>query len=154
MLIALILTASIVCLYFSHAPKLTESAWIQIVCQDSVDDDSSAGNGDRDNDLPREDRRGENDGAEDEMGPVDTEYCDGFREAYDSRNRELVSHEAPFMNVAHDNIPERNGLLPFPPEVPIRYRPGSRGSTPKCPGENIGTSHEQRYRIILDGCNI
>ncbi|KAL9442630.1 hypothetical protein AB3S75_021032 [Citrus x aurantiifolia] len=131
----------------TRPPRIRDSdAIIEIVCQDSVDDDSSAGNGDRDNDLPREDRRGENDGAEDEMGPVDTEYCDGFREAYDSRNRELVSHEAPFMNVAHDNIPERNGLLPFPPEVPIRYRPGSRGPTPKCPGENIGTSHEQRRR--------
>lgn len=150
----MILTASIVCLYFSHALKLTESVWIQIVCQDSVDDDSSTGNVDRDNDLPREDSRGENHGAEDEMGPADTEYFDGFPEAYDSRKRELVRHEAPFMNVVRDNIPEGNGLLPFPPEAPLQCRPGSRGPTPKYPSENIGTSHEQRYRIILDGCNI
>lgn len=127
---------------------------MQIVCQDSLDEDSSTGNGDRDNDIPRVDLKGENHVAEDEMGPMETQYYGGFQEAYDSRKRELVRRGAPFMNVGRGNVPEANGLLPFPPEASHQYRAGSMGPTPKYPSENVGTSNEQRCGIVLDGYHI
>lgn len=126
----------------------------QIICQDSLDDESSVGNGDRDNDLPREDLRGGSHTAEDEIGPVDNEFFDGPPEAFDNRKREPVGHRAPFMNSVQDNMPEGDGTVPFPPEVSHHFHPGSRGQTSKYPGENVGTSHEDRYTIIFDGCNV
>ncbi|KAJ0031716.1 hypothetical protein Pint_14575 [Pistacia integerrima] len=129
----------------TRPPRIRDSdAIIEIVCQDSVDDESSVGNGDQDNDLPREDLRGGKLTAEDEMGPVDKEYFDGFPGAFDSRKRELVGRRAPFMNSVQNNMPEGDGVLPFPPEAARHYHPGSRGQTSKHPGENVGTSHEDR----------
>lgn len=120
----------------------------QIVCQGSVDDDSTTGNGDRDNDLPVEELRGGH-VAEDEMGPVDSDYFDGFPGDYNGRKRELVGRRPPFMNSVHGNIPEGDRIVPFPPEASLQYRPDSRGPTAVYPSENIGNPREERYRMFF-----
>lgn len=92
--------------------------------QDSLDDDSSAGNGIPDgaeNDHPREGFGR----CEGHLAQVESEYFDGLPQAYNDRKRELVGRKMPF----HDNIPEEKGNLPFPPDVPVPYT-GSGGETP------------------------
>ncbi|KAL5774915.1 hypothetical protein ACOSP7_012472 [Xanthoceras sorbifolium] len=128
----------------TRPPRVRDSdAIIEIVCQGSVDDESSTGNGDRDNDIPVEELRGGH-VAEDEMGPVDANYFDSFPGAYNGRKRELVGRRAPFMNSVHGNIPEGDRIVPFPPEASLQYRPGTRGPTPVYPSENIGNPREER----------
>lgn len=126
----------------------------QITLQGSLDDDSPTGNGapePPDNDLPREDLRVGNE-VEDDAAQEDTEYFDSFSTTYSGRNRELVGRSAPFMNSLRDDVPGGDGILPFPPEAPVQYRPGSRGQDPVHPGGNFGTPHEDRYEIHLDRC--
>ncbi|TXG60776.1 hypothetical protein EZV62_012139 [Acer yangbiense] len=128
----------------TRPPRLRDSdAIIEIVCQGSVDDDSTTGNGDRDNDLPVEELRGGH-VAEDEMGPVDSDYFDGFPGDYNGRKRELVGRRPPFMNSVHGNIPEGDRIVPFPPEASLQYQPDSRGPTAVYPSENIGNPREER----------
>ncbi|KAM1260421.1 hypothetical protein ACFX2G_026437 [Malus domestica] len=105
----------------TRPPRVRDSdAIIEIVLQDSLDDDSSAGNGIPDgaeNDRPREGfGRGEGD-----LPQVESEYFDGSPQAY---NDQKVGRKMPF----HDNIPEE-GNLPSPPEVAVPYT-GSGGETP------------------------
>lgn len=143
------------CFYAAYARQINcKCLDKQIVCQDSVDDESSVGDGDQENDLAREDLRGGSHAAEDEMGPVDNKYFDDFPGALDGCKRELVECRAPFVNSHQNNMPEGEEILPFPPETSKQYHPGSRGQTSKYPGENAGTSHNERYITIFDGCNI
>ncbi|RVW96190.1 FIP1[V]-like protein [Vitis vinifera] len=141
----------------TRPPRVRDSdAIIEITLQGSLDDDSPTGNGapePPDNDLPREDLRVGNE-VEDDAAQEDTEYFDSFSTTYSGRNRELVGRSAPFMNSLRDDMPGGDGILPFPPEAPVQYRPGSRGQDPVHPGGNFGTPHEDRYEIHLDRCYI
>ncbi|KAJ9688982.1 hypothetical protein PVL29_014572 [Vitis rotundifolia] len=131
----------------TRPPRVRDSdAIIEITLQGSLDDDSPTGNGapePPDNDLPREDLRGGNE-VEDDAAQEDTEYFDSFSTTYSGRNRELAGRSAPFMNSLRDDMPGGDGILPFPPEAPVQYRPGSRGQDPVHPGGNFGTPHEDR----------
>lgn len=119
--------------------------------QGSLDDDSPAENGvpePPDNDLRREDLRGGNE-VEDDVAQEDTEYFDSFSTTYSGRNRELVGRSAPFMNSLRDDMAGGDGILPFPPEAPVPFRPGSRGQDHVHPSGNFGT-HEDRYSLHLE----
>lgn len=110
--------------------------------QDSLDDDSSAGNGipeKTENDRPREDF-GRSAVGEGDLVQVDSVYFDGFPAPYNDRKREPVGRKIPF----HDSIPEVEGILPFPPEAPVPYT-GSGGETPSYPGGSFGSTFEERY---------
>lgn len=120
---------------------------VQIVCQGSLDDDSSTGNGDQDNDLPGEEQGGHV--AEDEMGPDNADYFDGFSRPYNGRKREQGGRRAHYVNSVHGNGSEGDRTAPFPPEAPVQYRPGPRGLATVYPSENIGKSREERYAIAF-----
>ena len=84
----------------------------QIVCQDTLDDDSSTGNGvvDRtENDLPREDLIGDLSSKAD-VAHEDTEYFDGSPDAYNSRKKELVGRRT--VNSVHINVLKKMGFCP------------------------------------------
>ncbi|KAL6274982.1 hypothetical protein ACE6H2_025674 [Prunus campanulata] len=126
----------------TRPPRIRDSdAIIEIVLQDSLDDDSSAGNGipeKTENDRPREDF-GRSAVGEGDLAQVDSVYFDGFPASYNDRKREPVGRKIPF----HDSIPEEEGILPFPPEAPVPYT-GSGGETPSYPGGSFGSTFEER----------
>lgn len=129
----------------------------QIVLQDSLDDDSSTGNGalERpDNDPQREEFR-EGDVAEEDSVQVDSEYFDSFPKAHNGRKRDLVEkRRKPSMNSVDNNLADGDGVSSFPPpEAPAQY-PGSRGQTSVHPSGNVGTTYDERYGIVLDRCNL
>ncbi|KAK8515405.1 hypothetical protein V6N12_075447 [Hibiscus sabdariffa] len=129
----------------TRPPRLRDSdAIIEIVCQDSLDDDSSTGNGVEDraeNDLPMEDVRGDL-VSEAGIAHKDTEYFNGFPD--DSKNRkELLGRT---VNFVHNNMREDNGAFPFPVEPTGPYGPGSRGQGPMDPSENSGSPHDEMNR--------
>ncbi|KAF2310475.1 hypothetical protein GH714_012687 [Hevea brasiliensis] len=118
----------------------------QIVLQDSLDDDSSTGNGGLDganNDPPRDDFRGSRT-PEDDIAPIETEYCDDFPQAYNNRKG---GRRAPYIDSGRSNIPEGDGILPFHPEAPCQYRADSRGP-PVLSGGDFGPHHEERYGTV------
>ncbi|XWS26276.1 hypothetical protein CRYUN_Cryun26dG0017700 [Craigia yunnanensis] len=130
----------------TRPPRIRDSdAIIEIVCQDSLDDDSSTGNGvvDRtENDLPMEDLIGDL-ASKADVAHEDTEYFDGSPDAYNSRKKELVGRT---MNSVHSNVPEEDGILPFPAEASVPYGPGSRGQSPMHPSGNFGSPRDERHR--------
>ncbi|GLT25391.1 hypothetical protein SLA2020_005220 [Shorea laevis] len=132
----------------TRPPRIRDSdAIIEIVCQNSMEDDSSTGNEvaeNTENDRPRHDLIGDNE-VEDDVGQSRTEYFDGFQEAYRSRKREAVGRRMPFTNSVHDNMPEVNGILPYPVEAHLQYGPRSRGQSPMYPSGNFGIAHDDRH---------
>ncbi|XVF48441.1 hypothetical protein PTKIN_Ptkin03bG0190300 [Pterospermum kingtungense] len=130
----------------TRPPRIRDSdAIIEIVCQDTLDDDSSTGNGFEDraeNDLPREDLRGDL-ASEADIAREDTEF-DGFPNAYNSRKRELVGRRT--MNSVHCNVPEDDAILPISAEASRPHGPGSRSQSPMYSGGNFDSPRDDRHR--------
>ncbi|PPD75564.1 hypothetical protein GOBAR_DD27514 [Gossypium barbadense] len=128
----------------TRPPRVRDSdAVIEIVCQDTLDDDSSTGNGvdgRAENDLPMEDLRGDL-ASEAAIAHEDTEYFDDSPDACKSRKKELVERT---MNFVHDNVREDNGVLPFPVEASRPYGAGPRVQSPMGPSENSGSPDGHR----------
>ncbi|XP_022750223.1 FIP1[V]-like protein isoform X2 [Durio zibethinus] len=121
-------------------------AIIEIVCQDTLDDDSSTGNGvvdQTENDLPREDLIRDL-ASKADVAREDTEYFDGSPDAYNSRKKEPVGRRT--VNSVHGNVPEEDEILPFPAEASLPYGPGSRGQSPMYPSGNFGSPCDERHR--------
>uniref|UniRef100_A0A2P2LM00 Pre-mRNA polyadenylation factor Fip1 domain-containing protein n=1 Tax=Rhizophora mucronata TaxID=61149 RepID=A0A2P2LM00_RHIMU len=126
----------------TRPPRVRDSdAVIEIVLQDSVGDDSSAANGvlDGGNDLPGDDFRGSH-VAEDDMKLIENSYFDDHPRVYDSRKG---GKRAPSMDSVRDNLSEGDGVLPFHPEAPGQYHPGSRRQPPTFPGGDVGSREER-----------
>lgn len=115
--------------------------------QDSLDDDASAGNDDPnrvDKDSPKEDFGGSV--AEEDSTPVDSEYV----QDYSDRKREPVGPRIPCPNSVRDNTPDTEGVLPFPPEPPIRAV-GSSAHASVDPGGDFSDGYDERYRLLCIG---
>ncbi|KAG6628061.1 FIP1[V]-like protein [Carya illinoinensis] len=130
----------------TRPPRIRDSdAIIEIVLQDSLDDDSSTGNGVIEqpvNDPSREDRGG--DVAEEHGVQVDSEDYDGLPQVYNGRKRDQVDRKKiPLMNSVRDNLPKGERVLSFLPEAPVQHS-GSRGQTSAYPSENLGTPYDER----------
>ncbi|OVA10314.1 Pre-mRNA polyadenylation factor Fip1 [Macleaya cordata] len=129
----------------SRQPRMRDSdAIIEIVLQDSVDDDSFTENGTHeqlDNELQGEDLKGDRDNDEDVEQP-DNESFDPF--PYNGTKKEIVGRRDPFVGSVRNNIHEGDGILPFPSEAAIHYHPGSKGRSPVYSGGIFGTPHEGR----------
>ncbi|XP_012441959.1 FIP1[V]-like protein [Gossypium raimondii] len=130
----------------TRPPRIRDSdAIIEIVCQDTLDDDSSTGNAVEDrteNDMPREDLRGDL-APEADIVHEDTEYVNGFPDAYSSRKRELVERT---MNSVRTNVPEDDGILPVCGETSRPYGPGFRSQSPMYHNGNFGSPRDERHR--------
>ncbi|KAL4318387.1 hypothetical protein GQ457_18G002760 [Hibiscus cannabinus] len=130
----------------TRPPRIRDSdAIIEIVCQDTLDDDYSTGNAVEDrteNDLPKEDKRGDL-ASETDIADEDTEYVNGFPNAYSSQKRELVGRA---VNSVRNNVPEDDGILPFSAEASRSYGPGSRSQSPMYHNGNFGSPHDERHR--------
>ncbi|KAA8522889.1 hypothetical protein F0562_009312 [Nyssa sinensis] len=124
----------------TRPPRFRDSdAIIEIVLQDSTDDDSFPGNDvveQPENDPSSEDLRGGHE-IEEDIAQDETEHFDGIQHAYKGGKRELVGR---------DNTSEGDGILPFPPEAPSQYHPVSQGQTPLYPGRNFGTPYESQAK--------
>ncbi|EEF38837.1 ATP binding protein, putative [Ricinus communis] len=100
---------------------------IEIVLQDSLDDDSSSGNGglDGENGDPPSDDFRESHVHDDEMVQIETDHYDNdLSQGYDGRKD---GRKAPVVDSGRINIPEGDGMLPFRHGSPSQNRPGSRG---------------------------
>lgn len=120
----------------------------QIVCQDTLDDDSSAGNAVEDraeNDLPREDLRA-NLASEADAAHDDNEF-DGFSDAYNSRKREQVGRT---VKSVHSYVPEDKVILPISAEASHPYGSGSRGQSPMYSGGNSDSPRDERYEPSIN----
>ncbi|GMI89307.1 homolog of yeast FIP1 [V] [Hibiscus trionum] len=130
----------------TRPPRIRDSdAIIEIVCQDTLDDDSSTGNAVEDrteNDLPREDLKGDL-ASENDIAHEDTEYVNGFPNAYSSRKRDLVERA---MSSARTDVSEGDGILPFSAEASHTYGPGSRSQSPMYHNGNFGNPRDERHR--------
>lgn len=90
----------------------------QIIPQGSLDDDTSVGNDGSDKsdkDSPREDSQGGNlTGGVEKM---DSEYSESVPQAYSGQKRESDGTQTSLPNSVRNEIPDRNGILPEPPEA-------------------------------------
>ncbi|KAF7806513.1 FIP1[V]-like protein isoform X1 [Senna tora] len=130
----------------TRAPRMRDSdSIIEIVLQDSADDESSAGMAMPDQSEGGEPRREDfqEDDVVDEIPKVEHEYFNGFPQDYNSRKRDLAGQRMPFMNSTPANVPQGGETLPFPREGPVNY-PSSRGQAPRPSGGNF-VSYEERY---------
>ncbi|KAJ4845611.1 hypothetical protein Tsubulata_005746 [Turnera subulata] len=120
----------------TRVPRIRDSdAIIEIVPQDSLDDDSSVGNGVLDganNVLSKDDFRGGHAAGE---GMADTEYFDDFPQAHTSKTSE---RRTPHMDSVRNNLSDEDEVVPLNPEAPPRYHRGSRGQP------QHGSPHEER----------
>ncbi|KAJ7964150.1 FIP1 [Quillaja saponaria] len=132
----------------TRPPRMRDSdAIIEIVLQDSADDDSATGAGVQDQPTsgpPREDSR-EGHVVEQDIAQVESECFGNFPLPYKGRKREVVAKRMPFMNPVPNNIPEGDGPLSFPEEETIHY-PGSRVQTPVYSGGNFDSTYEERKK--------
>ncbi|XP_039018547.1 FIP1[V]-like protein isoform X2 [Hibiscus syriacus] len=123
----------------TRPPRMRDSdAIIEIVCQDTLDDDSYTGNAVEDrteNDLPREDIRGDL-ASETNIAHEETEYVNGFPNAYSSRKRKPV----------RSSVPEDDGILPISAEASLPYGSGSRSHSPMYHNGNFGSPSDERHR--------
>ncbi|KAJ4958831.1 hypothetical protein NE237_025942 [Protea cynaroides] len=132
----------------TRPPRIRDSdAIIEIVLQDSNDDDPITDNGNLE--RPENDSQGDcRNGGGDEVENVDQTdsdyFGDRFPPTYNGRKREVVGRRTSFMGPVHNNIHEGDGILPFPPEAPVQYHPGPKGQSPIYPGRMYGTPHEER----------
>ncbi|XP_065849365.1 FIP1[V]-like protein isoform X2 [Euphorbia lathyris] len=128
----------------TRPPRVRDSdAIIEIVLQDSVDDDSSTGNGGLDGpkyDPPRDDFRGSC-VPEDDTPQIETEYYD-FPQGYDGQK---LGGRAPYIDFVQDNIPQGDGIMHSQPEAPSQYPLGSRDEAVLDSGD-YGPSDEERQR--------
>ncbi|KAJ8767915.1 hypothetical protein K2173_020855 [Erythroxylum novogranatense] len=131
----------------TRPPRVRDSdAIIEIICQDSLDDDSSAGNGMVDgeaNDPPRDDFRRSRE-AENDTPHKETEYVDDLPQAYVGQRG---GRRPPYMDSVQDSIPDGEARLPFRPEASGQYHPGSRKQPPMYPSGDVGTSSIEGRRI-------
>ncbi|KAL7257609.1 hypothetical protein ACSBR1_003841 [Camellia fascicularis] len=115
----------------TRPPRIRDSdAIIEIVLQDSADDDSIRGNDvteQPEKDYSREDFRGSHE-IECDVAEEETVHFDGSSRAYNGRKRELIERKSPFMNSVPDNLTEGDGSLPLPPLT----------------GRDVGTLYEDR----------
>ncbi|PON79446.1 Pre-mRNA polyadenylation factor Fip [Parasponia andersonii] len=114
------------------------------IIEDSLDDDASAGDGvpsRPDNNTPKEDFGGGV--AEEDTAPMEPEYIDSFPHTYEDRKRELVEQRMPFPNSGCDDIPDRGGVLTFPPESPVHIA-GSSAPTQEYPDGDSSAGYEER----------
>ncbi|XP_010275740.1 PREDICTED: FIP1[V]-like protein [Nelumbo nucifera] len=133
----------------TRPPRIRDSdAIIEIVLQDSADDDSVTDTGtlkQQDNDSQGEGLKGHRE-AEEDIGQTETEYYDDrFPESYNDRKRETVARRASYMGSVHNTMHEGDGILPYPADAPVQYHPGSKGRTPVYPGSVFSTPHEERW---------
>ncbi|KAG7023457.1 FIP1[V]-like protein, partial [Cucurbita argyrosperma subsp. argyrosperma] len=130
----------------TRPPRIRDSdAIIEIVLQDSLDDNSSTGNctpNQQNDDLSRKDFKEVHEAEDDNAHDSDTEYPDNFSETHNSELREKAGRRKASMNSASDNIRE-DVSLPFPSEGPGHYA-ASRGHTPAYPAQNLGINDERR----------
>lgn len=130
----------------TRPPRIRDSdAIIEIVLQDSADDDSFQGNDItelQDNDTSREDLRRSHD-IEENNAVEGTKLLDSVPQTYNDRKRELVGRKAPLKNSAHDSMTEDGNSL-FESEAPILYHSDSRDRTPVYSGRNSHGSRDER----------
>ncbi|GFS39015.1 FIP1[V]-like protein [Actinidia rufa] len=119
----------------TRPPRIRDSdAIIEIVLQDSADDDSLPGNEVTEQpDGPSREDFGEGHEIERDVAEEDAER--GFPRSYNGRKRELIGKPAPFMNSAQDN---------HTPKAPVQNSTNSRGKASAYPGRDFGTTHEER----------
>ncbi|XP_042508786.1 FIP1[V]-like protein isoform X2 [Macadamia integrifolia] len=132
----------------TRPPRIRDSdAIIEIVLQDSNDDDPITDHGNleqQENDSRGDYRNGGGDEVEN-MGQTESGYFgDRLPQTYNGRKKEVVGRRTSFMGPVHNNIHEGDGILPFPPEAPMQYHPGSKGRSHSYPGGMYGTPHEER----------
>ncbi|KAL2971423.1 hypothetical protein AAZX31_15G195400 [Glycine max] len=130
----------------TRPPRIRDSdAIIEIVLQDTEDDQSSAGVA---QDPPeggephREDFR-EDHVAGDEIPRLEPEYFDGFPQVYNGRKKEIAGRRMSFINSSAANMPNGDEKLFFPQEEPIEYS-GSKGQNRRSYGGNCSSSHDER----------
>ncbi|XP_022932653.1 FIP1[V]-like protein [Cucurbita moschata] len=131
----------------TRPPRIRDSdAIIEIVLQDSLEDNSSTGNctPDQQNDLPGKDFKEVHE-AEDDNAQIqsDTEYPDNFSEPYNNELQGKAGRRKTSMNSASDNNIHEDVSLPFASEGPM-LDPASRGHAPTYSAQNLGTNEERQ----------
>ncbi|XXG51900.1 hypothetical protein AAC387_Pa03g0363 [Persea americana] len=130
----------------TRPPRVRDSdAIIEIVLQDSVDDDSIVANGEQPEDETQVDLKGGGHEFQDDERQADAEYFDQFPPTYNGRKGETVTRRAPFTSSIQNNKHEGDGLLPFPSAVPLQYRPSSNVQTSIYPGGLFNTPPGGRW---------
>lgn len=124
---------------------------MQIVCQDSVDDDSSTENGPTDrvdnNDPTNEDLRGV-EKAEDCVAREEADYFDRYSETYSDQNREVVG-KAQIVESGQDDLPEGEESSPLGREGSVQHHPSSSEQTSGYPNRKDAVTHNERYKSFL-----
>ncbi|XP_050378143.1 FIP1[V]-like protein [Argentina anserina] len=120
-------------------------AVIEIVLQDSLDDDTSAGIPDgTENDLSKEDV-GRSSNGEGDLPQDEKPHFNGLPQALNNQKSDPLGRKRPY----NDSVPEDDESLPIRPEVSIQHA-GSGDHTPSSAGgsygENRGTQRRARER--------
>ncbi|KAK7291969.1 hypothetical protein RIF29_07554 [Crotalaria pallida] len=129
----------------TRLPRNRDSdAIIEIVLQDTPDDDSSAGIDVQDqpeNGEPQKEDFPEDGHAVGDKTPrLEPEYFDGLPQDYKGQKRELARRSMPFMNSDPAHVPDEDENLPFPQEEPIDGSDSTRRSPRRIQGRVRGRS--------------
>ncbi|XP_056176744.1 FIP1[V]-like protein isoform X2 [Syzygium oleosum] len=132
----------------TRPPRIRDSdAIIEIVCQDSVDDDSSTENGPTDrvdnNDPTNEDLRGV-EKAEDRVAREEADYFDRYSETYSDQNREVVG-KAQIVESGQDDLPGGEESSPLGCEGSVQHHPSSSEQTSGYPNRKAAITHNERH---------
>lgn len=131
----------------TRPPRIRDSdAIIEIVCQDSVDDDSSTENGlaDKvDNNDPTSEELRVAEKAEDRVAQEEAESFDRFSETYSDQNREVVE-KAQLVESGQDDLPEGEESSPSRREGSIQHHPSSKEQTSGYTSRKAAITHNDR----------
>ncbi|XP_054820770.1 FIP1[V]-like protein [Prosopis cineraria] len=138
----------------TRPPRIRDSdAIIEIVLQDSADDDSSAGIAVQDQYEGGEPQRDdfEEEDVVDEVPNVEHKYFDGFPQDYSSRKRDLAGKRMTFKKSPPADVLEGGETLPFSQEESVNCT-STRDQTPRPSGGNSVSSDVERYEEVLIIC--
>ncbi|ERN18636.1 FIP1[V]-like protein [Amborella trichopoda] len=133
----------------TRPPRFREpDSIIEIIPQGTPEDDSVPSNDaaeQADNGHESEGLRNEGQEVEEDSKQVDADSIEQFPQSYDGRKREMVpNRRGPILGPVHNTVREGDGILPFPPEAPLQYHPGSKVRAPIYPMGLLGAPHGGR----------
>ncbi|XAR66776.1 hypothetical protein NMG60_11013110 [Bertholletia excelsa] len=131
----------------TRPPRIRDSdAIIEIVLQDSADDDSFPKNDvaeQPENDHSRKDFRAGPESGQD-IVEEDNEQFTGFPHGHNGRKKEVVGRNAPSLRSIKDNITQGDGDFRSTLEAVVHPRPDSRAQNFPYPGRDVDTPDEER----------
>ncbi|GAB4828160.1 hypothetical protein Ancab_035077 [Ancistrocladus abbreviatus] len=132
----------------TRPPRYRDSdAIIEIVLQDSVEDDSSTVDAVQKQADPDNSEDKGADVVQENNTEVGNECSNEYPVTFDGTKGDDIMKSSTPVNSLHDEIPKEERDSPLLPDSPVEHHTGSRGQSPAYSAEDDGTSCEDRKRL-------